>query len=50
MAARLIEELCGPDDGKWQVATSAAAQALEARLVLWNGIHQAVLNSAPRPE
>jgi hypothetical protein len=43
MAAQLMNSLCGTDPGKWEAATFAAVEALEARLTLWNGIHDAVL-------
>ncbi len=49
MAARLIEELCGQDDNKWQTATQAALQALQARLTLWNAIHQQVRQATRHP-
>ncbi len=42
MALRMVEELCGHDDQKWDEATQAAAQALEARIALWDGILERV--------
>ena len=41
MAARLLSTFCGDDSAKWQMATSAACEALEARLAFWDGIHLA---------
>jgi len=41
MATRLIENLCGTDPVKWQRAEQAAAEALQARIALWNAIHEA---------
>jgi len=35
---RLIEMLCGNDSQKWRAAQDAAAEALEFRKVLWDGI------------
>ncbi|MCH8923501.1 MAG: DUF3050 domain-containing protein [Planctomycetes bacterium] len=42
MAMRLIESLCGGDEANWSIAEQAAVQSLEARLILWDGIHQAI--------
>ena len=47
MAARLMSSLCGSDGTKWRAAEAAAVAALEARLVLWDGIH-AVVQQMPR--
>lgn len=38
MALRMVSELCGDDDRKWQEAEEAAILAIEARLRLWDGI------------
>jgi len=38
MALRMIAELCGTDDAKWEEAGEAAEFALRARLALWDGI------------
>ncbi len=38
MAGRLIELLCGYDEGRWQTVEQAAVAALEARLELWDGV------------
>ncbi len=43
MAARLMSVLCGDDDARWRSAEEAAVEALQARLELWNGIHEEVL-------
>jgi hypothetical protein len=42
MAARLVMSLCDHDDARWQTATEAAAEALQARLAFWDSIHLAV--------
>ena len=38
MANRLLLSLCGSDESRWRVAQQAAADCLEARRVLWDGI------------
>ena len=38
MALRMVADLCGSDDRKWRDAETAATQAIEARLALWDGI------------
>ena len=38
LSLRMIEDLCGADDQLWAEAGNSAAQAIEARLALWNGI------------
>ncbi len=45
MAMRMIAELCGNDDTKWQEAGDAAERALLARLALWDGIADAIVES-----
>lgn len=42
MAHRLLSHLCGDDDDKWQAAEDAAVRSLEARLLLWNGMLDAL--------
>jgi hypothetical protein len=42
MAGQLMESLCGDDQSRWQAATSAAVEALQVRLALWDGIHEAI--------
>jgi hypothetical protein len=43
MALRMIEELCGTDEVKWREASAAAERALMARVTLWDGIADAIL-------
>ncbi|MCU1319829.1 MAG: hypothetical protein JWP98_1347 [Edaphobacter sp.] len=43
MALRMIAELCGTDAVKWQEAGEAAELALLARLELWDGIADALM-------
>lgn len=38
LACRMIEELCGDDEKKWQEVAETAIQALEARMRLWDGV------------
>lgn len=40
LARRLVALLCGQDEVKWREATAAAAGALEARILLWDGALQ----------
>jgi hypothetical protein len=42
MAGRLVELLCGGDEGRWRAAERSAVRCLEARLELWDGILAAV--------
>jgi hypothetical protein len=38
LAYQMTAELCGEDDSKWNEATTAVKAALQARLMLWDGI------------
>ena len=38
LAARLVQSLCGEDEGRWEVAQRAAIATLEARRDLWDGV------------
>ena len=38
LALRMVADLCGDDDDRWEQATLAAESALTARLALWDGI------------
>ena len=38
LSLKMVADLCGNDAQKWQEAAEAAAQALEARLALWDSI------------
>ena len=42
MASRLLISLCGSDEENWEAAEQAARNSLEARGVLWDGIHGAI--------
>ena len=42
LAQRLIANLCGDDDAKWEAAAQAALETLSARKALWDAISQAV--------
>lgn len=43
LAMKMLLHLCGEDDTKWQETEKAAIDALEARKVLWDGIHESIL-------
>ena len=36
LATAMTQELCGSDSQKWEAATEAASQALQARIALWD--------------
>jgi hypothetical protein len=38
LSLRMVADLCGHDDARWEQATLAAESAIEARLALWDGI------------
>ncbi|MBW2960492.1 DUF3050 domain-containing protein [Mesonia aestuariivivens] len=40
MALKMIEELCGDDQVKWQEVEEASIKALQNRIELWNGIEE----------
>jgi len=42
LAMEMLEELCGDDNVKWKLAGDAARAALEARIVLWDGVVAAI--------
>lgn len=42
LAMEMLEELCGDDAIKWGLAGDAARAALEARIVLWDGVVAAI--------
>lgn len=42
MALNMIQELCGDDEQKWFGATRVAIQALEMRILLWDGVKNAL--------
>jgi len=42
MAQRMLIQLCQDDDEKWQTAEDAARRCLEARILLWDGMQQAI--------
>ncbi len=45
LALRMVSELCGEDAQKWQEATEAAVEALQARIALWDGVVAALLST-----
>jgi hypothetical protein len=42
MAMQMVADLCGDDDVKWAEAAAAVNRALEARVLLWDGILNAI--------
>ncbi len=38
LSLRMVADLCGDDDSRWEQATLAAESAINARLALWDGI------------
>ena len=38
ISLRMIQEICGDDDQKWNEASEVAQEALKMRIHLWNGI------------
>ena len=43
LSLKMLEELCGGDPVRIREAEAAAAQAVEARIKFWSGVHQAIL-------
>lgn len=46
MATRLLQSLCGADDGLWEIAEQTAVGCLLARQELWDGIYEAISRNA----
>ena len=46
LAYQMTADLCGDDDTKWQEATIAVKEALQARINLWDGILEAITITA----
>ncbi len=42
MALEMVSQLCGDDETKWQEVIAVSKRALAVRLVLWDGILQAI--------
>ncbi|MFI9560918.1 DUF3050 domain-containing protein [Nonomuraea endophytica] len=43
MAMRMLIDLCGDDDRKWTQCADTVTTAMEARLALWDAIHNAIM-------
>ena len=47
MADRLIQDLCGDDEGEWRKAEQAAIRSLELRGNLWDEITAKIVSHSP---
>lgn len=47
MAMKMIGELCGNEDEKWQEVEQISIASLDKRIGLWDGIHEQILASRP---
>ncbi|MCP4097148.1 MAG: DUF3050 domain-containing protein [Planctomycetaceae bacterium] len=50
MAERMVESICGSSTVNWHVAELAAKDALQARLCLWDGMHQRIRAATVAPD
>lgn len=50
MSQALLQDLCGDDDQKWDEATTAARDALRARVDLWDGVLARIEAAATGPD
>jgi hypothetical protein len=46
LVAKLMKMLCSNDSKKWEEATKSAIDAIEARILLWDGILENINNNA----
>lgn len=49
MAMRMLCDLCGEDDARWEQAVTTVVRTLRARAGLWDGILHAVDTASPLP-
>jgi len=42
LVLKLMKKLCGTDTKKWEEATHSAIDAIEARIMLWDGIYEKI--------
>lgn len=47
VAIKMVYELCGNDDQKWQQTLTVARQALQKRIELWDAINESILDEKP---
>jgi hypothetical protein len=47
LALRMIADLCGEDEEKWEEAAQAAEAAIAARIALWDGILASISQAEP---
>ena len=50
MGQRLLQDLCGDDDALWDEATTAARDALRARVALWDSVLAHIEEQALGPD
>lgn len=43
LALEMVSELCGNDEQKWQEAQEYTLRAMQSRIELWNGVHEAIV-------
>lgn len=46
LALEMVSELCGNDEQKWKEAQEYTIRAMQSRIELWNGVHEAILADA----
>ncbi len=49
MAQRLVEELCGEDEGRWRAAEESAVRSLQVRKRMWDGIADEIETKTAQP-
>ena len=42
LALEMTEQLCGNDPQKWEEVANAIEQSLKMRIVLWDGVYEAI--------
>lgn len=44
LALQMTENLCGDDESKWAAAETATIESLQKRILLWDGVYEAIMN------